>query len=76
MSKPKFKEPGPPGGRPRVILNAIEKAKESPGKWVLAQTYGSDATAYVTVSKLRKRFPNIEATARRSEVFVRVIVDG
>lgn len=74
--KPKLKDPGPISRRATVLLDAVSLARETPGEWVLARTYKNHASAYVTGTRLRKRFPDMETTARKGELFVRTAVEA
>ncbi len=70
MEEPRREEPGPL--RVGVLVQAVEMAREAPGEWVLARTYESADVAYVTGTRLRARYADIETNCRQGRLFVRV----
>ncbi len=72
MAEPRIEDPGPAGNNRGTLFAAVEAARDSPGKWVLAQEYKSQNVATTTGVDMKRRYEGIETTTRGSKLFVRV----
>lgn len=55
MTMPRLEDPPKLSSRPRPIADAIDMAKLNPSRWILAQEYGSPASARTAGSKVKAR---------------------
>lgn len=65
----------PPPNPARVLLDAVEMARENPGRWVMVKTYKTQAAATVAGSRLKGRLKDgrIETRSSGAKLYLRAL---
>ena len=65
-----FRDPGPRIGN-GVLIRAAKMARDNPGRWVMANTYKNAGSACAVANQYREKYPELEITTRKNELFMR-----